>query len=228
MTTLLIAALAFVGSHFLLSSTPLRVALASRLGEARFTILFSLVSAATLFWLAAAFHASPRDHLLWVIPGSAHLSLGAMPIALFLLTAGQLRANPTAAMQRMPDPDWRPRGIMTVTRHPMMWGIGLWALLHVLANGDAAGLIFFGSFAVLALIGTLAIDAKKRRSWPPSVWQVFAASTSNLPLLAWLQRRTHIDLKGIGWVPVLATAALWALIVLWFHPHVLGTPIIAN
>jgi uncharacterized membrane protein len=128
-------------------------------------------------------------------------------------------------MMAAPDAAWRPTGIFTVTRHPVMWAFGLWALLHVLANGDLAGLVFFGAFAVLALPGTLAIDAKKRRAWPEGSWQAFSASTSNLPFLAIAQGRTPFDWKGIGWKPLLIAAALYVAIVFWFHPKVIGAPL---
>ena len=54
---------------------------------------------------------------------------------------------------------------MRVTRHPFLIGVGLWAVLHLVANGDVASFIFFGAFAVTALAGTVSIDAKRRRAW---------------------------------------------------------------
>jgi uncharacterized membrane protein len=149
-----------------------------------------------------------------------------MPLVLILAMAGFMNPNPSAVMMPAPDTAWRPRGILTVTRHPVMWAFGLWALLHILANGDLAGLIFFGAFAALALLGTLAIDAKKRRSWTPDSWQAFSAATSNLPFLAIAQGRTAFDWKGIGWKPVAIAALLYLAIVFWFHPKVIGAALL--
>ena len=231
MVNLILAALAFVGGHFLLSSTALRGLLAQRLGERGFAGLFSLLAIAALLWLVMAFRAAQADGAdlaLWSFPGAGHLSLAMMPFALLLLVTGYAARNPTAVMQPAPDEAWRPTGIFTVTRHPIMWGIGLWALLHLAASGDLAGIVFFGAFAVLAFLGTLAVDAKKRRAWPAESWRRLAAATSNLPFLAIAQGRARLDWKGFGWLPLLITVALYIAIVWWFHPAVLGAPLVSQ
>ncbi|MDQ7249286.1 NnrU family protein [Dongia sedimenti] len=225
MLNLVAAACAFVAAHFLISSTGLRPRLVSRIGERAYTALFSLQALLLIVWMALAFQAAPRDRLLWEIPGIAHLLLTVMPIVLVLAAAGFGNPNPSAVMMAAPDGGWQPKGILTVTRHPVMWAFGLWALLHAFANGDLAGLVFFGAFAVLALLGTLAIDAKKRHAWTPEGWQAFSAATSNLPFLAIAQGRTRLDWKGIGWKPVAIAAGLYLAVIFWFHPRVIGAPL---
>src|SRR3546814_16088863 len=89
-------------------------------------------------------------------------------------------------------------GILAITRHPVMWAFALWALAHVPANGTAADLILFGSIAILALVGTLTIDAKKRRPWGEAEWARFAGPTSNLPFAALLAARARLRPGGIG------------------------------
>jgi uncharacterized membrane protein len=39
------------------------------------------------------------------------------------------------------------RGIQRVTRHPFLWGVAVWAFVHLIANGDVASLMLFGSGA---------------------------------------------------------------------------------
>jgi uncharacterized membrane protein len=226
MFNLAIAAFAFVAAHFLISSSGLRPRLVGRLGERAYAGLFSVQAFALIVWMALAFRSAPRDRLLWDIPGVVHLVLALMPLVLVLAMAGFLNPNPSAVMMAAPGATWQPKGILTVTRHPVMWAFGLWALLHVLANGDLAGLVFFGSFAALALLGTLAIDTKKRRTWAPGSWRAFAATTSNLPFLAVVQGRTKLDWKGIGWKPVALAAGLYLVIIYWFHPQVIGMPLL--
>ena len=94
---------------------------------------------------------------------------------------------------QQPDPDAASpaTGIIRVTRHPFMWGVALWALLHLAANGDEASVIFFGSIAVLALVGTVLIDARRTRENAPG-WGVFLQATSNLPFAAILERRQQL------------------------------------
>ena len=226
MVNLTMAAIAFVAAHFLISSTGLRPLLVGRLGDRAYAGLFSAQALVLIVWMAFAFQAAPRDRFLWDVPGSTHLVLTLMPLVLILATGGFAAPNPSAVMMGAPHAGWRPRGILTVTRHPVMWAFGLWALLHILANGDLAGLIFFGAFALLALLGTLAIDAKKRRSWPPESWQAFTAATSNLPFLAILQRRTKFDWKGLGWKAIAIAVAVYLAIIFWFHPKVIGVPLL--
>lgn len=226
MLNLTIAALAFVAAHLVISSSGLRPRLVGRLGERTYAGLFSAQALALIVWMAFAFQAAPRDHFLWAMPGGTHLGLALMPFILILAIGGFTAPNPSAVMMTAPGTDWQPKGILTVTRHPVMWAFGLWALLHLVANGDLAGLIFFGAFALLALSGTLAIDAKKRRSWTPETWQAFSTTTSNLPFLAIVQGRTRFDWKGIGWKTLAIALALYVAIVFWLHPQVIGVPLV--
>jgi uncharacterized membrane protein len=226
MPNLTLAAIAFVAAHFLISSTRLRGHLVARLGERPYAGLFSAQAFALIIWMVVAFRAAPRDQLLWAIPGVTHLALALMPFILVLAIGGFTAPNPSAVMMAAPARAWQPKGILTVTRHPVMWAFGLWALLHILANGDLAGLIFFGAFALLALLGTRAIDAKKRQTWTPESWQAFSARTSNLPFVAVMQGRTRFDWRGIGWKTLAIAAALYVASVFWLHPQVIGVPLL--
>jgi uncharacterized membrane protein len=50
-------------------------------------------------------------------------------------------------------------------------------IFHLLANGEAGGMILFGSLTMLALLGPLKIDAKRRASMRAD-WEQFVAETS--------------------------------------------------
>jgi uncharacterized membrane protein len=221
MAQLLIAALLFVGTHFGLSSPAVRPLLVARLGEKLFAGLYSLLQILLLVWLVRSYATAPFSPL-WSPPRwTAWIPLIAMAPALLLLVGGLIRPNPTAVMQDAKGPpDLAVRGMLTVTRHPVMWAFALWALSHLAANGDAASIVLFGAIALLALVGTLAIDAKKRARWG-AAWSGFAARTSNLPLAAMAAGRTRLDLAGIGWLtPAIAAAVYVALILL--HPLIIG------
>jgi len=223
MAQLTIAAMLFVGSHFGLSSRRVRAGLVGRLGEKRFVGLYSLLQILLLGWLIWAYARAPTLPL-WTPPGwTAWIPLLVMPLALLLMVGGLIQPNPTAVMQDAKGPpDVAPRGILAVTRHPVMWAFALWALSHVAANGDAASIVLFGALAALALIGTRAIDAKKRIRWG-AAWPDFAARTSNLPLGAVAAGRAQLDFAGVGWrTPVIAAAVYAALILL--HPLIIGVP----
>jgi uncharacterized membrane protein len=102
----------------------------------------------------------------------------------------------------------------------MMWGIALWAAAHMLARGDAASVVFFGAFLVLALTGTVLIDRRKQAAMGED-WQHFAAVTSNLPFAAVASGRNRFSSSEIGWSgPAIAIVA-YALL-LWLHPMLFG------
>jgi uncharacterized membrane protein len=106
------------------------------------------------------------------------------------------------------------RGMIRITRHPIMWGIMLWAAAHILARGDLKSLIFFGSLLALSAIGTVLMDARKKSN--PD-WPRFAAVSSNLPFVAIAQGRNRIVWREIGWLRPAAGLAAF-LLVLPIHP----------
>jgi len=118
------------------------------------------------------------------------------------------------------------RGIVRITRHPFLWGVGLWAFVHLIVNGDVASLIFFGSLLLLALGGTTLIDAKRRRSFGDH-WSRFTQATSNVPFTAIATGRNQLGpaLREIGILrPVIASAAY--VVVLIFHGRLFGAPLV--
>jgi uncharacterized membrane protein len=222
MVPLIAAALFLLASHFGIASTPLRAALVARLGARGYLVLYSLIAAVALGWLIGAWARAPQLALWPPAPGLAGVALVVMPLALVLLVGGVTTPNPTAVgasadllAEREPV-----RGVFRITRHPFMWGVGLWAGAHILANGDLASLILFGSLGALALLGTLLIDRKyaARRG---ADWQRFAAATSNLPLAAILAGRQRLAFGEIGWWRIaLALVLFGALLAL--HPWLFG------
>jgi uncharacterized membrane protein len=114
------------------------------------------------------------------------------------------------------------QGMLRVTRHPFLWGVALWAALHVALNGNSASLVLFGSLLLLALIGPLLIDAKRQRAYGPQ-WERFAAVTSNVPFAAILAGRNRLRLGEIGAWRFVATLVAWAATVL-LHPWLFSAP----
>jgi uncharacterized membrane protein len=210
MTMLVAATLAFLATHFV-ASTPLRPALVNAIGEWPYRGLYSLVAFVTLGWMIWAYVKAPRE---LVFAGWRELAYAAMPLAFVLVACGYWR-NPTLVgadkLLRSEDPA---RGIIRVTRHPIMWGVMLWAVAHIVARGDLKALILFGGLLVLALVGTISMDRRKRSN--PD-WPRFAAVTSHIPFVAIAQGRNRIVWREIGWLrPALGLAAFCA--VLLVHP----------
>lgn len=216
----LTAAILFVGLH-LLASTPLRPALVGRIGEGPYRGLFSLFAAVFFVWMLWAYGNAPFEPVWPVRPWMAWVPILVVPVAMILLVASLTTRNPSmAGMEgavRAPEPAV---GIMTVTRHPLFWAIALWALAHVVANGDLASIYLFGPLALLSLLGMPMQDHKKFRTLGAD-WAPYAMRTSAIPFLAAAQGRTAIDWRGIGWWRPLAGLALY-VVILMGHRHLFG------
>ena len=221
MLNLAVAALFLLGTHFGIASTSLRRQLIGLIGEGPYRALFSLLALAALAWLVFAWAAAPFVPLWEAGIGLRHLVATLMPLPFLLVTCAVTAPNPTMTGQR-PDPDAGApaTGIVRVTRHPLMWGVGLWALLHLAANGDQASLLFFGALALIALVGTVLIDQRRTRENAPG-WGVFLQATSSLPFVAIIERRQKLVPGEIGLWRIALALALYVA-VFWLHPMLFG------
>lgn len=224
MPTLVAAAAAFLAIHFFVSGTPMRDRITAVTGEGPYLGLFSLASIALIVWLVIAYNraqAGNDPQLYNPGEGVRHLGIPIVAIAFFLGVQGLFLRNPTSVQMAGAAQDERVvTGVLRITRHPFLWGVALWSGFHVAANGDEASVIFFGTFFVLALVGTVLIDAKRRRKLGPA-WDAFAAKTSNLPFAAAVGGRTRIRIGEIfGWRFLVATTLFLAI--LFAHPRLFG------
>jgi uncharacterized membrane protein len=223
--SLVIAGVAFCGSHILLSSTRLRGSLRDQLGERGFLAVYSLTSLVIFAWFVAAYSAAPMMVLWPRQRWAALVPVSVMPFAAILLVAGYSTRNPTAVgMERSARADDPAPGLLRVTRHPVLWAIGLWASSHVIANGDLSSLVFFGLLAALALGGTVLIDRKKQLALG-SNWSRLAEVTSNLPFAALVAGRTGLRWRDIGPLRIAAGLLLYAVLYL-AHPIITGLPVV--
>lgn len=214
MEPLLAATAVFLATHFV-SSTPLRAAAVRAIGEWPWRGIYSVIAFAALYWMIVAYAAAPREPL-WA--GLRHLPAAVMPFVFILIACGYWR-NPTAVGAGELLAGAEPaRGVIRVTRHPLMWAIILWSLAHVAARGDLKSMVFFGGFFVLAALGTITIDVKKQ-SHPD--WARFAAVTSNVPFVAIAQGRNRIVWREIGWTRPLIGIALFVGF-FFLHPVLFG------
>jgi len=214
MALLVAATAAFVLTH-LASAAPLRAKLVATLGEWPYRGLYSAIAFVTLGAMIWALIHTPRE-VLWA--GWRPLALVVMPFAFILIATGY-RRNPTMVGADVLLKSENPaRGMIRITRHPIMWGIMLWAAAHIAASGDLRSLVFFGGFLLVALFGTLSLDRRKRAD--PN-WPRFAAATSHVPFVAIAQGRNHLAWREIGWTrPLIGLAAIAILLVL--HPWLFG------
>ena len=219
MWPLALCCIAFVLFHFVFSA--LRVRLVESMGEGAYMGLYSLpvgIAFAGIFWAWGVAPFVP----LWNPPRfTTHLAVTLMLFALFFLVAGYTTKSPTVAGMAKVAKD-PPTGIVTVTRHPALWGFTIWAFAHLGANGDLRSLILFGSFAVLSIGGMLHIDARRRAALGEE-WEAFAAQTSLVPFGAIVTKRTKLDMSGWWWRALVAIG-IYVLLVAWLHEAVMGVP----
>jgi len=197
MPELALACAVFLAIHLLIAGTTVRDSLVAAVSEGGYLAGFSLASVAVIVWMCVSFNAAlaGTNPQLWYLgEGVKHAGGIVMAIAFLMVVPGILTPNPTSVGQAsLAGRDDVARGMLRITRHPFLWGVAIWAAFHLLANGDEASVIFFGSFLVLSLAGTASIDAKRKRKAPED-WSRFAAVTSNVPFAAILAGRNRLSI----------------------------------
>lgn len=228
MTSLIAAAVFFVLIHLLISGTRVRDVLVGRIGAGPYLGLFVVLSWIGVIWLGWAFaltRGAPGNTVMWGMTPATHgLQLILQLVAVLFIVIGLSTRNPTSVRQEgaLDNPEVV-RGMLRVTRHPFLWGVALWALGHLLVNGDAGSVILFGSLLALGLFGTASIDAKRRRALGTK-WDAFAAQTSNIPFLAIASGRQRLSLGEIGWWRIVLALVIYAVLG-WAHPYLFGVPV---
>lgn len=197
---LMAAAAAFVGGHFLLSSAPLRDPLVAALKLRSFRLVYAIAMVVVLTWMIMAYGRAPYFSLWLPPPWAAWVPLLTMPLACILLVLGLAGPSPTriggeAVVDARPGSG--AEGIITITRHPFLWGTALWALGHLAVRGDLASLILFGAVLVLSLGGMWHIDLRRERELG-AAWGPIKLTTSAVPFAAAISGRGAVDWAGIG------------------------------
>lgn len=180
MGLLILGSIVFFGVHLLPAFPDLRGRLVARLGEGPYKGLFAVVSIVGLVALIVGFRQAPFLPV-WDPPAwTRHLALLLMLPAAILMVAAYV-----------------PGRIKARLRHPFLAAVKLWALGHLLANGDLASLILFGSFFAYAVYDRIALKGRQAHG-------LVRVETEG-PI--------RNDLVAVG-----AGVVLYAAIALWLHP----------
>lgn len=214
MGSLLAASSLFLGMHWIVSGSPLRDLIVARTGVIPFKILFSLIVALSITWMAMAFGSAPDLPTWGTASALKPLAMVLMALAFVMFALGLFSKNPNTQLGVSPD-QVEVRGIVRITRHSAVLGLGLWGLAHFIVNGDWASHILYGSFVIQGLIAPLNMDRKFHRRYGKA-WEVYTAQTSYLPFVAILSGRNRLVLGEINWIAVLGGLAAFGL-VFWFH-----------
>jgi len=227
MVILVVAMAGFILLHLLVSGTRLRGVLTGMISEGAYMGLFSLTSAAFLAWFIFAFgqaRSDPGNAVFWTATSATRWIQAAIQlIAIPLAVVGLTTPNPTSVAQTgVLEKADAIRGVLRITRHPFLWGVSLWAVGHILVNGNLAAFVLFGGLLLLAQLGTRSIDAKRERALGDA-WTTFAVQTSNTPFAAIAAGRQSLKLGEIGVIRLAAGVAVWAAVMM-FHAMAFGVP----
>lgn len=151
---LLVAGLVlFLGIHLVPAMPSRREALVARFGERGYRGLFSAIAGIGLVLTVAGFMVAPRTRLFAPLPAAVAVAPAMMALSMILFAAANLKGH-----------------LRRTLSHPMLAGTILWAGVHLLANGDLAGTVLFGSFLTWALLDLAAAVAQGRsRAFEPRI-----------------------------------------------------------
>jgi uncharacterized membrane protein len=185
MTLLIIGIIVFLGLHLLPTVSGLRDRLVSRFGQNGYRALFSLLSIAGFVLLVYGFAKAPVVQV-WSPPDwTRWVAIVLMLPAFILLVAAYV-----------------PGRIKARLKHPFLVAIKIWAFAHLIANGDLASIILFGSFLAYAVYDRITLKRRAARG-------LVTVPASGPP-------RNDVIAVVLGTV-------FYVVFLVWLHPLLIGT-----
>jgi uncharacterized membrane protein len=182
MTLLVIGLALFIGVHLIPLCTSLRARLVTSFGDKGYRGAFAAVAAIGLILIIAGWHFRPERVQLFAPSAAAR---GAAPLVMTISFVLFAVANMRTHLRR-------------IVRHPMLIGLALWSGVHLLANGDLAGTVLFGSFFAYSIVALVsAIQRNAVKSFVPEAKYDAMAIVGAL-VLAYVTMRVHPALFGTG------------------------------
>jgi uncharacterized membrane protein len=192
-TLLVLGLVVFLGTHVFSMARQPRAAVIRKIGEGPYKGLYSLLSLAGIVLISVGYgHYRQAGYVpVWDPPvWTRHLALLLVWFAFVFVAAAYL-----------------PGRIRRTLKHPMLAGVKVWALAHLLANGDLGSILLFG--AILAWAVAARISVKRRDEAVPH----------GAPLEPPSGLRNDALAVAIGTVAYLA-------FVVWLHPLLIGVPVL--
>jgi uncharacterized membrane protein len=189
---LILGLVIFLGGHGFVSLRPQRAALIARVGHWPYMALFSLVSLIGIGLIVYGFGSYRAGGMIevWSPPTwTRHVTALLVWPAIICMIAAYV-----------------PSQIKRVLKHPMLVGVKLWALAHLIANGDLGSIILFGSFLAWAVLDRIAVKHRGEPAAPP----------------------VPVDGFKNDFIVVVAGTLVYFALGLWFHPWVIGVPVFGS
>lgn len=187
MPLLILGIVLFLGLHLIRVVAPgLRASMIASLGESGWKAAYSVASIVTLILLIYGFGQARDMTPIWSPPfWMSHITILLMLFAMICLIASLLPAGHIAVR----------------TKHPMVLSVKIWALAHLLSNGDGAAILLFAAFLAWGVI--LRISLKRR------------ARAGEITLRPFVSAKYDLYAIIIGVV-------VWALIIWKLHAWIIG------
>ena len=187
MSYLVLGLVLFLGVHSVrIVADGWRTEMRARIGELPWKGLYSLVSIVGLALIVWGYGLARQQPVVLWVPriGMRHAASLLTLIAFILLAAAYVPRNALKAR----------------LHHPMVLGVKVWALAHLLSNGNLADVLLFGGFLLWAVV-----DFRAARQRDRAQGTVYAPGTA----------------AGTGATLVVGAAA-WAGFAFWAHTLLIG------
>lgn len=196
MTLLIAGLILFLATHSTrVFADDWRSAMIGRIGEKPWKGLISVISLIGFVLIVVGYGDARLDPVvLWVPPvWSRHLALPLTLLAFILLVAAYVPRN----------------GIKARVGHPMIAGVKVWALAHLLANGTLADLLLFGGFLAWAVLDFMTSRRRDRATGTryPAGSLPRTLLTVLIGILAWAVFAMFLHTRWIGVSPLPTRAA---------------------
>lgn len=133
------------------------------IGLGPYKLLFSALIVLSVVLIVMGWKAMPPTSLWLPPPGMRHATMTLMPIAVILFLSARL-----------------PTDIKRVIRHPQLTGVKLWAVAHLLSNGETRSIILFGGLLAWAVIEVIVINRRDGARVKPAPVGALRTTTSAL------------------------------------------------
>ena len=145
MTLLIIGVLLWAFVHLVPTiAGPLKQSMTGQLGQNGYKGGFSLLIVAALVLIVLGWRSTPEQFLYVLPPWSRTLGLVLMILSFLLLGAAH-----------------HPTRIKRFFRHPMLSGVFVWSVSHLLMNGTARALVLFGGLGLWAVVEIILINRRE-------------------------------------------------------------------
>ena len=185
---LIVGLILFIGSHVFTALRAPRQQVIERVGENVYKAVYSLISVIGIVLIAYGYarYRAAEWTVIWNPPAwTRHVTALLVWPAMIAAVAA-----------------YSPGRIKVALKHPLLVGTKLWAVAHLISNGDLGSIVLFGSVLAWAVFDRITL---KRRTDPGAPPIPVGGATKDV-------------------IAVIGGTVLYFVLAFWFHPYVIGVP----